>query len=267
MNKILTIVLTIIILAACSTKKDMPQTATKKVEVKNSTVITKAPETITDPKATEVWEPEPEVVDASKSPGSAPSDAIVLFGGDNIDEWVHYDGSPAQWTVSDGIITCKPGTGDIKTKKIFGDVQFHIEWRSPSEPNKKGQDKGNSGVFFQRKYEVQILNSFNNRTYSNGQAGAIYKQHPPLVNATVKTGDWNTYDVIFHAPVFEGEQMVKNGTMTVLHNGVLIQDHSKILGTTEYIGPPKVIPHGDDHIVIQDHSNYVSYRNIWLREL
>jgi len=224
-------------------------------------------EAITDPKVTEVWEPEPEKVSFSKDL-NVPSDAIVLFDGKNTSAWKHKDGKPVQWNVKKGAITVKPGTGDIMTKETFGDCQLHIEWKSPKEPNRKGQDKGNSGVFFQGKYEVQVLNSFDNRTYSNGQAASIYKQYIPEVNATKPVGDWNTYDIIFHAPKFaEDGSLTEEGYFTVIHNGVLVQDHVRIQGTTEYIGRPKMIPHGDGPIILQDHSNEVSFRNIWLRKL
>lgn len=220
-----------------------------------------------DPKLTEVWEPEPAVVHPAKA-DSAPSDAIVLFSGDSAEAWHHADGSPVQWTIENGTMTVLPGTGRIETKQSFGDCQLHIEWRSPFEEDRKGQDKGNSGIFFQGKYEVQILNSYENRTYSNGQASSIYKQHIPLVNAMRPPGEWNVYDIIFHAPVFDEDgQKVKSGSFTVLHNGILVQDHVEILGTTEYIGPPKNIAHGDGPIHLQDHSNKVSFRNIWLRKL
>jgi len=223
---------------------------------------------ITDPTLTEVWDPEPTVVTPGKKLGDAPSDAISLLGKSDGSQWVHYDGSPNQWKVKKGVMTCKPGTGTIKTKQLFGDCQLHIEWKSPKEPNKSGQDKGNSGIFFQNKYEIQILNSFENRTYSNGQAGAIYKQAAPLVNAMKSDKNWNVYDIIYHAPEFDASgNMTKNPTITAFHNGVLIQDHFEIEGTTEYIGAPKVIPHGDGPLVIQDHNNLVQYRNIWIREL
>jgi len=223
---------------------------------------------ITDPKVTEVWEPEPAIVNPSNKKIKSPSDAIILFDGKNMDNWVHYDGRPAEWNVSKKIMTIKPGSGTIKTTRDFGDIQLHLEWRSPKEPNRKGQDRGNSGVFFQNKYEVQILNSYQNRTYSNGQAASVYKQYPPLVNAMNPPGEWNTYDIIFHAPKFDNNgQQIKSGTLTVIHNGVLVQDHVEIMGTTEYIGRPKTIPHGDGPLVLQDHSNKVSFRNIWVREL
>ncbi|MFT6333753.1 MAG: hypothetical protein ACI86M_000847 [Saprospiraceae bacterium] len=223
---------------------------------------------VTDPKATEVWDPEPRVVSVGTTNSAPPSDAIILFDGSTGDHWCHYDSSELQWTIADGILTCKPGSGTIKTKEVFGDCQLHIEWSSPLEPSKKGQDKGNSGIFFQNKYEIQILNSYENRTYSNGQAGAIYKQSPPLVNAMRQSMEWNTYDIVFHAPLFdENGVKTKSATMTAFHNGVLIQDNFEIQGTTEYIGPPKNMAHGDGSIVLQDHSNYVRYRNIWLRKL
>ena len=223
---------------------------------------------ITDPKVTEVWEPEPKTVTPGSTSSAPPSDAILLFDGAHADAWKHEDGSPVKWEVSEGIMTVVPGTGQIETKEKFRDCQLHIEWRSPDEPKRVGQDKGNSGVFFQGKYEVQVLNSYENRTYSNGQAGSIYKQYPPLVNAMRPPGEWNVYDIIFHAPQFDADgNKTKNGTLTVIHNGVLVQDHSVILGTTEYIGLPLNDAHGDGPIFLQDHSNKVSYRNIWLRRL
>ena len=155
----------------------------------------------TDPKATEVWNPEPLVIMPSYA-NTPPSDAIVLFDGANTDAWQHYDGTPVKWTMENNAMTVVPGTGQIETKNSFGDCQLHLEWRSPIEPDRKGQDKGNSGVFLQGRYEVQILNSYQNRTYSNGQAASIYKQHIPLVNAMSPPGIWNTYDIIFHAPTF-----------------------------------------------------------------
>jgi len=222
---------------------------------------------ITDPVATEIWEPQPRIV----QPGdemAAPSDALILFDGSHMDHWSHADGSAVLWDLSDGIMTVKPGAGAIFTKERFGDCQLHIEWRSPYEPLAEGQDKGNSGVFLQNRYEVQILNSYLNRTYSNGQAGSIYKQHIPLVNAMNPPGEWNAYDIIYRAPRFnEDGHRVSPGYITVIHNGVLIQNHVEIKGTTEYIGLPKNTAHGLDVLQLQDHSNPVSYRNIWLRKI
>jgi Domain of Unknown Function (DUF1080). len=222
---------------------------------------------IKDPVATEVWEPEPRVV----TPGNhntAPSDAVVLFDGISSEHWAHRDGSDIGWVISDGIMTVKPGTGAIFTKEKFGDCQLHLEWRSPLVIKGEGQGRGNSGVFLQNRYEVQILDSYNNRTYSNGQAGSVYKQSQPLVNAMSPTGEGNFYDIIYKAPRFNDDGVkVSSGSVTVLHNGVLIQNNYEIRGTTEYIGLPKNIAHGDDVIQLQDHSNPVSYRNIWIRKL
>ncbi len=161
-------------------------------------------------------------------------------------------------------------TGDIRTKQSFGDVQLHIEWSSPKEIMGKGQSRANSGVFLQERYEVQVLDNNNNPTYVNGQVGSIYKQGIPLAMASVPSGEWNTYDIIYHAPKFDAlGRITKKGSITVIHNGVLIQDHHKILGTTAYIGWPKNIRHGKAPIRLQDHgdNSRVSYRNIWVREL
>lgn len=235
---------------------------------KSSDVSTNENVEITDPKVTEVWEPEPQIVTPGNNENTPPSDAIILFDGGNADAWQHDDGSPVKWKIDEDIITVEPGTGQIVSKESFGDCQLHIEWRSPIELKRKGQDKGNSGVFFQGKYEVQVLNSYQNRTYSNGQAASVYKQYPPLVNAMRPPGEWNVYDIIFHAPEFDTSgTKIKSGALTVIHNGVLVQDHVEVQGTTEYIGPPKNIPHGDGPIFLQDHSNKVSYRNIWVRKL
>jgi len=222
-----------------------------------------------DPKDTEVWEPEPRIVTPA-SKGKAPSDAIVLFDGTNLGAWeARWDkGKAAEWKIEDGAMTVVKGKGDIKTKQLFGDVQLHIEWRSPTMVDDEGQDRGNSGVFLQERYEVQVLDSYQNRTYSNGQAGSIYKQHIPLVNACKAPGEWQTYDIIFKAPRFNKDGIkIASGSLTVLHNGILIQNNVEIQGTSEYIGMPKNPAHGNGSIVLQDHSNPVSYRNIWLREL
>ncbi len=223
-----------------------------------------------DPKDTEVWEPEPRVV-TSKVTGAAPSDAIVLFDGSNLNAWqsTKVKEGPAEWTLIDGdAVQVKPGTGDIMTRQAFGDVQLHLEFKTPEAIEGDGQGRGNSGVFFQGRYEVQILDSYENRTYSNGQAGAVYKQHLPLVNASRPPGTWQTYDIIFKAPTFNKDGIKTSpGYVTVLHNGVLIQNHVEIYGTVEYIGLPKNKAHGDDFIKLQDHGNLIQYRNIWVREL
>ncbi len=222
---------------------------------------------ITDPKETEVWNPEPKVI--SFNDGNVPSDAIQLFNGNDLEQWISTkDSTAAAWTINpDKTMTVKPGTGDIQTKNVFGSVQLHLEWKAPDVVKGEGQGRGNSGVFFQNKYEVQILDSYQNRTYANGQATSVYKQHIPLVNATKPNNEWQTYDIIFHQPKFADGKKVKSGSFTVIHNGVLVQDHVEILGSTEYIGPPKNEPHGKGPIKLQDHSNPVNYRNIWIRKL
>src|SRR5690606_6127115 len=181
-------------------------------------------------------EPVPPVVTPA-SENSAPSDAIVLFDGKNLDEWVSTKtSSKASWTLNrDGSMSVKPGAGDIQTKKSFGDVQLHLEWKSPEKIKGDGQNGGDGGVFLQDRYEIQVLDNNDNDTYVNGQVGAVYKQHVPLAKASVKTGEWNTYDIIYHAPEFdEAGNKTKPATVTVLHNGILVQDHVAIKGTTEY---------------------------------
>ncbi len=225
----------------------------------------------TKPATTEVHEPIPAKVTTGKH-NAAPSDAIVLFDGTNLNQWVSTrDSLAAKWTLNkDGSMTVKNGTGDIQTKQEFGDIQLHIEWRNPAAPRANGQNRANSGVFFQGLYEVQVLDNYDNTTYANGQAGSIYKQHIPLVNASKPSGEWQTYDIIYHAPTFDSiGRKTKSATVTVLHNGVLIQDHVVIYGTTEYIGVPKNNPHGKGPLKLQDHNDNsgVSYRNIWVREL
>lgn len=221
-----------------------------------------------DPRDTEVWEPEPEIVAPGKAPFAPPADATILFDGKNLDSWVDKDGKKARWTVADGAITVAKGTGDIKTKQTFGDIQLHIEWRTPAKVEGDGQGRGNSGIFFCEKYELQILDSYNNRTYSNGQAGSIYKQAIPMVNVSRGPGEWQMYDVVFLAPKFNEDGTLREaGRITVFHNGVLIHHNTEIKGTTEYIGAPKIIPHGKGSIRLQDHGNPTSFRNIWVREL
>lgn len=221
---------------------------------------------------TEVWEPVPPVIQAL--PNTAPSDAIVLFDGKNLDQWQAAEGGPAQWKVNAGAFTVVPKTGDIKTKDSFCDVQLHIEWMTPTsitgEDGKllESQGRNNSGVFLQERYEVQVLDSFNNKTYPNGQAGSVYKQSIPLVNAARAPGEWQSYDIIFTAPRFDPAGKLESpGYVTVLHNGVLVQNHFEIQGTTEWIGKPAYKSHGCAPLRLQDHGNPVSFRNIWVRKL
>lgn len=221
-----------------------------------------------DPKVTEVWEPKAKKITPGAMAGDAPSDAVVLFSGKDLNEWTSLDGSPAKWEVKDGSFTVVKGTGDIKTKKVFGDIQLHIEWRSPAVVESEGQGRGNSGIFLQERYELQVLDSYESQTYRNGQAGSIYKQHGPLVNATRKPGEWQAYDVIYNAPRFnESGEVIIPAYITVLHNGIVIQNHSEIRGPTEYKGLPVYIAHGKASLKLQDHGNPVSYRNVWVREL
>jgi hypothetical protein len=224
----------------------------------------------TKPEETELYEPVPPKVVPGTN-GSAPSDAIVLFDGSNLDNWISSrDSTAAKWIVNkDGSMSVNNRTGDIQTKQNFGSVQLHIEWKSPAEVQGQGQSRANSGVFLNNLYEVQVLDNNDNDTYVNGQVGSIYKQHVPLAMASVPTGEWNTYDIIYHAPVFEKGQKVKSGSLTVIQNRVLIQDHVEIKGTTPYIGWPKNPPHGKGPLRLQDHgdNSRVSYRNIWVREL
>ena len=208
---------------------------------------------------------EPRVVD----PDPPPSDAIVLFDGEDLSQWKSdKDGGPAKWVVKDGVATVN-GTGGISTKQSFGDCQLHIEWATPAEVKGEGQGRGNSGVFMQGRYEIQILDSYHNKTYYHGQAGAIYKQYAPLVNASRKPGEWQAYDIIYHAPRFDDAgKLLKPGTITILQNGVLIQDHVEIMGPTASPGKPKYKAHPlKQPLALQDHHNPVRFRNIWIREL
>ncbi len=220
------------------------------------------------PEFTRIWEPVPRIV--RPGDGTAPpSDAIVLFDGTNLDQWMNKAGTAVNWKLEDGILTVVPGSGEIRTRQGFGDVQLHIEWRAPAEVSRDGQDRGNSGIFLQSLYEVQVLDCYGNTTYPNGQTGSIYKQHIPLVNACKPPGEWQAYDIIFTAPRFkEDGTLFSPATITVLHNGVLIQNHVTIKGSTVDIGLPKYEAHDlKQPLMLQDHDNPVSYRNIWVREL
>lgn len=216
---------------------------------------------------TELWEPIPRSVDASIN-GGPPSDAIVLFDGSHLEHWESAKSTSPQWEVIDGHLVVVPGTGNLRTRQAFGDVQLHIEWRTPRIVNGEGQDRGNSGVFLMERYEVQVLDSFGNTTYPNGQAASIYKQHIPLVNASKAPGEWQTYDIIFMAPEFSRDGRIKrSATATVFHNSVLVQNNVTLHGPTEYIGEPLYREHGEAALELQDHGSPVAYRNIWIREL
>lgn len=226
------------------------------------------------PRNTEYFHNQPPIV----TPGDGtkpPSDATILFDGSNLSAWElatpeMVNGKEiyksATWEVKDGFFTV--GKGSIRTKECFGSCQLHIEWRSPEKVVGDGQGRGNSGIFLQSLYEIQVLDNYNNKTYSNGQAASIYKQTPPLANACRKPGEWQVYDILFTAPEFNHKgEVVKPAYVTVIHNGVLVQNHTELKGTTEYIGLPQYNAHGLLPIVLQDHGNPVSYRNIWIRNL
>lgn len=224
------------------------------------------------PGMTEKWEPEVKIIQPGIMDSNAPSDAIVLFDGSDVNkEWEDIKGNPSKWILSDGALVCVKGSGVIKTKRKFSNFQLHIEWKTPSDVVGESQGRGNSGVFLQELYEVQVLDSYNNRTYRHGQAGSLYKQHAPLVNASRKPGEWQSYDIIYTAPTFNSDTTTyfTPPRVTVLHNGVLIQNNVSLRGPTEYIGIPEyfVKPHGPASLVLQDHGNPVAFRNIWIREL
>jgi len=224
------------------------------------------------PGMTEIFEPVVKVVEPGTNTGDAPSDAIILFNGTDVNtEWESRNGEPTRWIVEDGALISVRGAGMIKTKRKFNDFQLHIEWRTPSEVTGEGQGRGNSGVYLQELYEIQVLDSYNNPTYRNGQAGSVYKQHAPLVNVSRKPGEWQTYDIIYTAPRFGSDSTIyfTPPRVTVLHNGVLIQNNVIIRGPTVYIGIPEysIEFHGPGSIMLQDHGNPVAYRNIWVREL
>lgn len=213
---------------------------------------------------------EPTVITPGAKPGDAPSDAIILFDGKDLSAWKSLrDGSEAKWTVQDGYIQVKSGTGDIVTKQEFSDYQLHIEWATPAEVKGSSQGRGNSGIFMMGHYEIQVLDSYQNPTYFHGQAGSVYKQHAPLVNASRKPGEWQTYDIIFTAPHFdEIGAVTKPARVTVIHNGVVVQNNAEIYGETWHDRAPQYIAHGPTGpIKLQDHNNPTRFRNIWIRPL
>ena len=222
-----------------------------------------------DPKLTEYWAPEPKIITPGKTAADAPSDAIILFDGSNFNKWQMVKGGDVKWTLDKGAMTVASGTGNIRTKEGFGDCQLHIEWRTPAEVKGDGQGRGNSGIFLMGRYELQILDNYNNKTYVNGQAASIYKQLPPLANACRPPGEWQTYDIIFTAPRFYENGTVRSqARITVLHNGVLVQRDAVLMGGTQYIGVANYEMHGEkEPIELQDHGNPTSFRNIWIRPL
>ena len=231
------------------------------------------------PEDTEVWQPEPKVVTPGATCAAAPSDAIILFDGENLNEWVSAQdrSAPAKWTVANGIVTVNKDAGNIETKRTFKNYQLHIEWRIPENVTGEGQARGNSGIFLASTgpgdagYELQVLDNYNNKTYVNGQAGSIYKQAIPLANANRKPGDWQSYDIAWTAPIFNDDGSVKSPAyVTVFFNGILVQNHFELKGETRYIGQPFYKKFDGAPIKLQAHgdpSPPLSFRNIWVREL
>jgi hypothetical protein len=230
------------------------------------------------PEDTEQWEPVPPVVDPGATIGSPPSDAVVLFDGKNLDQWVNVkSGGAAGWEVHDGILTVNKAAGNIETKQKFNDYQLHLEWRVPENVTGEGQARGNSGLFLASTgkgdagYELQIMDSYNNKTYVNGQAGAVYKQYAPLANAMRKPGEWQSYDIVWTAPTFNADGSVRTpARVTAFHNGVLVQNDFELKGETLYIGQPVYKAYDTAPIKLQAHgdpSPPISFRNIWVRDL
>ncbi|TAD94067.1 MAG: DUF1080 domain-containing protein [Bacteroidetes bacterium] len=222
-----------------------------------------------DPKLSELYTPVAPVVKPGKTAADAPSDATVLFDGTSLKAWETESGANPAWTLADNAMTVKPSAGGIRTKQAFGSCQLHVEWRAPAVVKGEGQGRGNSGIIFMGRYELQVLDNYNNTTYSNGQAASIYKQHIPLANACRPPGEWQTYDVIFTAPEFYEDGRVKNAArFTVFHNGVLVQNNVTAWGNVQYIGIPEYVKHPEKlPLLLQDHGDLVSFRNIWVREL
>jgi len=218
--------------------------------------------------------PLPAVIDPGTSstqdlPGRSPSDAVVLFDGKDLSRWVHKDGSAAKWKVENGYAEVAAKTGYIYTRDSFGDCQLHVEFAEPVPPKGESQERGNSGVFLMGLYEIQVLDTYENKTYADGMASAVYGQYPPLVNASRPPGQWQSYDIVFHGPRFDKEgKLNRPARVTVLHNGVLVQDNVELSGPTahgerpSYKAQPDKLP-----LALQDHGNPVHYRNIWIREL
>jgi len=207
---------------------------------------------------------------SQETPGVPPSDATVLFDGKDPSAWVAMDGSPTKWVVKDGALECVPGSGYVRTLQSFGDCQFHVEWAAPTPVKGNSQGRGNSGVFFGHdRYEIQVLDSYENKTYADGSAASIYGQYPPLVNASRPPGQWQTYDMIWTAPRFDAEgKLLSKARVTVIHNGVLVQNNVELTGPDPWIGRPAYTAHPERlPIAFQDHGNPVRFRNIWVREL
>ncbi|MBL8209279.1 MAG: DUF1080 domain-containing protein [Bryobacterales bacterium] len=222
-------------------------------------------------KVHDIDRPRPRQVTPGATPGAPPSDAIVLFGGKDLSQWENVrkgETSPAAWTIGNGYFEVKGGTGDLVTKQKFGDVQLHIEWSAPTKITAESQLRGNSGVLLMQRYEVQVLDCWNNLTYADGQAASIYGQYPPLKNACRPPGEWNVYDIVFEAPKFEGSKVVKQANATVFHNGVLMHNRKEWIGRMAHRVVGTYAPHGaEEPLALQDHGDPVRFRNIWIRRL
>ncbi|SFU68964.1 protein of unknown function [Pustulibacterium marinum] len=275
MKKIYTLAAASLFLFSCDVKVE--KEVTTEEETAPQQMEAEKPEP-TKPEETEVYEPVPPTVKTTAN--KAPSDATVLFDGNNLDAWESVDnaGEPAGWTVADGVLTVDKSKGNIQTKEKFGSYQLHIEWKIPADIDGEGQVRGNSGLFLasigpgDEGYELQILDSYENDTYTNGQAGSIYKQAVPLANPINKPGEWQTYDVIWTAPEFNEDGSLKSPAyVTALFNGVVVQNHYELKGPTQYIGNPAYRKaHGKSPIKLQSHgdpSKPISFKNIWVREL
>lgn len=212
----------------------------------------------------------PGTFSSQEQPGQPPSDAVVLFDGRDSSQWVAMDGSATKWVAREGALECVPGSGYVRTLQAFGDCQFHVEWAAPNPPHGDSQGRGNSGVFFGfGRYEVQVLDSYRAKTYADGAAASLYGQYPPLVNASLPPGQWQVYDIIWTAPRFDSDgALLSKARITVLHNGVLVQNNVELTGPTGWIGRVPYQAHPErTPIAFQDHGNPVRYRNIWVREL
>lgn len=211
----------------------------------------------------------PGTASTQEAPGRAPSDAVVLFDGKDLSHWAQKDGSDAKWKVVNGYVEVVPKTGEIHTREAFGDCQLHVEFAEPSPPKGESQDRGNSGVFLMGLYEIQVLDSYESKTYADGQASAVYGQYPPLVNASRPPGQWQTYDIVFHGPRFDASGKVTRAAhVTVLHNGVLVQDNVELTGPTAHKQRPPYQAHPERlPLALQDHGHPVHFRNIWIRDL
>ena len=214
--------------------------------------------------------PQPAVVEPGTEtlPAPAPKDAIILFNGTDLSRWVHPKGEPARWIVRDGYFEVRPDAGNLMTRDSFGDVQLHVEWSTPNPPAGTSQDRGNSGIYLMSRYEVQVLDSYQSPTYADGQAGAIYGQWPPLVNPARKLGEWNSYDIVFEAPKFDGDKLKEPAYITVFYNGVVVHNRKASYGATVYRQVAQYARHeAKEPLQLQDHGHPVWFRNIWIRPL